>query len=75
VIFAEDFTGRVLSFDGDAAAAYAKIAAARRAAGRSISQFDAMVAGIAHSRAASLATRNTKDFEECGVELVNPWLP
>src|ERR1700750_1791237 len=39
-IFADDFSGRVLSFDEDAACNYADIAACRRAAGRPISQFD-----------------------------------
>jgi len=72
-VFAEDFLGRVLPYDSDAAASYAEIAADRRKAGRPISQFDAMIAAIAHSRGAVLATRNTKDFLGCGVELVDPW--
>jgi predicted nucleic acid-binding protein len=73
-MFAEDFQGRVLSFDSDAAHAFAKIAAARAAAGRPISQFDAMIAAIARSRGAIVATRDTADFQRCGVQLVNPWL-
>jgi predicted nucleic acid-binding protein len=72
-IFNEDFAGRVLSFDGDAAGAYAEIGASRRAAGRPISQFDATIAAITRSRGASLATRNAKDFEGCGIDVVNPW--
>jgi toxin FitB len=73
-IFAEDFAGRVLPFDRDAAAAYAELAAARRLAGRPISQFDAMIAAVASSRGARLATRNTKDFAGSGIDLVNPWM-
>jgi predicted nucleic acid-binding protein len=73
-IFTEDFSGHVLSFDGDAAAHYAEIGAARRAAGRPISQFDAVIAAITRSRGAALATRNSKDFEECGIQVVNPWV-
>lgn len=73
-VFAEDFGGRVLPFDDLAAGAYAHMAAARRSMGRPISQFDAMIGGIARSRGAALATRNTRDFEGCGIELVNPWL-
>jgi len=42
----EDFAGRVLSFDGDAAVAHAESSASRRAAGRPISQFDAAIAAI-----------------------------
>jgi predicted nucleic acid-binding protein len=72
-IFDDDFARRVLSFDGDAAGHYAQIGSARRAAGRPISQFDATIAAITRSHGASLATRNAKDFEGCGVEIVNPW--
>jgi predicted nucleic acid-binding protein len=73
-IFTEDFSGHVLNFDGDAAGHYAEIGAARRAAGRPISQFDAVIAAITRSRGAALATRNSKDFEECGIQVVNPWV-
>jgi hypothetical protein len=72
-IFDEDFAGQVLSFDNDAADMYAEISASRRSAGKPIRQFDAMIAAMARSRGAGLATRNVKDFENCGVELVNPW--
>jgi predicted nucleic acid-binding protein len=72
-MFEEDFAGRILPFDADAARLYPGIAAARRALGRPISQADAQIAAIARSRGASLATRNTGDFESCGVTLVNPW--
>jgi hypothetical protein len=72
-IFTDDFSGRVLSFDEDAASNYAEIAASRRAAGRRISQFDGVIASITRSRGATLATRNAKDFEDCGIEVVNPW--
>jgi predicted nucleic acid-binding protein len=74
-LFSDDFAGRVLSFDTAAAAAYATVVAARRRAGRPISQFDAQIAAIAASRRAALATRNTADFEGCGVDLHNPWKP
>ncbi len=72
-IFEEDFQGRVLSFDPEAAAWYAEIGASRRSAGRPISQFDASIAAITRSHGATLATRNTKDFEGCGIDVVDPW--
>lgn len=53
-IFDEDFAGRVLGFDSDAADVYATIAVARRDAGRPMSQFDAMIAACARSRGAAL---------------------
>src|SRR5207237_5452834 len=54
--FAQEFQGRILPFDEDAARAFAKIVAARRSAGRLISQPDAMIAAIAQSRGAAVAT-------------------
>jgi toxin FitB len=44
-------------------------------AGKPIGQFDAMIVAMARSRGADLATRNVKDFEDCGVNVVNPWTP
>lgn len=72
-MFGRVFAGRILSFDEEAARAFAKIAAGRRIQGRPIAEFDAQIAAIARSRGATLATRNTDDFEGCDVRLVNPW--
>lgn len=72
-MFEEDFAGRILAFDTDAAHAYADIASARRLGGQPISQFDAQIAGVARSRGAQLATRNLRDFVDCGISLVDPW--
>lgn len=73
-VLAEDFAGRVLPFEGGAAArAYAAIHAARRGMGSPISMADAMIAAIARVRGARVATRNVGDFEGTGVEVVNPW--
>ena len=69
----EDFRDRILPFDRAAARAYATIAAVRRAAGRPISQFDCQIAAIARAREAPVATRNTSDYEGCGIELIDPW--
>ena len=71
-MLAEEFEGRILPFDEDAARAFAGIVAARDAAGRPISQFDAMIAAIARSHRAAVATRNTADFQHCGIDLINP---
>jgi predicted nucleic acid-binding protein len=72
-MFEEDFAGRILPFDSDAARVFPKIAAARRASGRPITQFDGQIAAIARSRGAGIATRNTGDFEDCGIAVLNPW--
>jgi hypothetical protein len=73
VVFIQDLAGRVLPFDEEAARAFPEIAAGRRAEGRPIAELDAQIAAVARSRRAILATRNTADFEGCGVRLVNPW--
>ena len=72
-MFREDFAGRVLAFGGDAARSYADIVVKRKKAGTPISQFDAQIAGIARSVGATVATRNTRDFVGCGIDLVDPW--
>ena len=72
-ILEEDFRDRILPFDRQAASTYAAIAAVRRAAGHPISQFDCQIAAIARAHGASVATRNTGDFEGCGVQLMDPW--
>jgi predicted nucleic acid-binding protein len=72
-ILREDFAGRILPFDSLAAVAYAAIAASRRAVGRPISPFDCQIAAIARVHDAAVATRNTGDFEGCGIELIDPW--
>ncbi len=69
----EDFHDRILPFDRAAARAYASIAADRRAAGRPISQFDCQICAIASANDAAIATRNTGDFQGCGVVVINPW--
>lgn len=69
----QDFNGRILPFDTTATRPYAQIAAARRAAGRPIAEADCQIAAIAASMGASVATRNVRDFDGCGVAVINPW--
>jgi len=72
-ILNEEFERRILPFDEDAAPEFARIVASRNAGGRSISQFDAMIAAIARTHSAAIATRNTSDFDRCGIRVMNPW--
>jgi toxin FitB len=69
----EEFGGRVLPFETDAATAYAELYAVRRQAGRPAAPLDLMIAAIARSRDASVVTRNVGDFDGCGLRLINPW--
>lgn len=72
-IFSEDLQGRVIPFDSQAASLFASISANRKIIGQPISQFDAQIAAISKSRGASLVTRNSSDFHDCGIEVINPW--
>ena len=69
----EDFRDRILPFDRAAARAYAAIAAGRRAPGRPISQFDCQIAAIARAHQAAVATRNSGDYQGCGIDVIDPW--
>jgi toxin FitB len=72
-MFEERFAGRILPFDRDAARAFADISAKCRRLGRPVGELDAQIAGIALSQDAAIATRNVRDFRDCGVELIDPW--
>jgi predicted nucleic acid-binding protein len=72
-MFREDFAGRILPFDTDAAVLYAEIFAARRSAGRPVPMADLMIASIARVHGASVVTRDTRGFDGCGLTLIDPW--
>lgn len=67
------FANRVLAYDSAAADAHAEIAAQCRVQGRPRSQSDMMIAGIVRAHEATLATRNVRDFDDCGIALLDPW--
>lgn len=72
-IIREDFAERILPFNSPAAVAFAAIAASRRARGRPIAHADCQIAAIAQTANAKVATRNTPDFVDCGIKLIDPW--
>lgn len=74
-MFLDDFAGRILPFDTDAAAAYADIFAARRHAGLSTAPLDLMIGAIARVNGASVVTRDVRGFEACRVTVIDPWQP
>lgn len=67
------FPSRMLDFDYQSAISYATVAARRQRMGRPTEVPDAQIAAICREHQAVLAARNIKDFEESGVELINPW--
>ena len=73
-MLSEDFAGRILPFDLEAAVIYAELAAGGAAKGRPVAMADAQIAAICLAQGAKLATRNLKHFEGLGMVLVNPWV-
>lgn len=72
-LLTEDLEDRVLPFDTAAATEAALLAAERRKAGRMVDFRDTQIAGIALSRRATVATRNTRHFQDLRVPVVDPW--
>jgi len=69
----EDFRDRVQPFDSQAANQYTTVVAGREKLGRPVSLADAQIAAICRVHGATLATRNTGDFTDTGISLINPW--
>jgi toxin FitB len=67
------FAGRILPFDSSAAPHFADIMEMRRRAGRRVGEMDPMIAAVTRSRGFALATRNTVDFDDNWIKLINPW--
>ncbi len=69
------FAQRVLAYDESAARTYGEVMGFRKEIGRPMSVPDGQIAAIARSNGLTIATRNTSDFEDCGIELIDPFLP
>jgi predicted nucleic acid-binding protein len=67
------FQHRILDFDELAARIYGKIMAQRKNMGRPLSIPDGQIAAIAHVHGSRGATRNIRDFADCGLNLINPF--
>jgi predicted nucleic acid-binding protein len=70
---AEKIGDRIVSFDDAAAKVTAAISAERHRRGRPGDLRDGMIAGIALTTGASLATRNFRHFTDLAIELIDPW--
>jgi len=67
------FSYRVLDIDSASAKLYGTIMSDRRNSGLSTSVPDGQIAAIARSNKMRIVTRNTKDFKNCGIEIVDPF--
>jgi predicted nucleic acid-binding protein len=72
-MFAQEFEGRVLSFDVPAADLYADLRIMRARSGRPLAAEDGIIAAIAKAQGATVVTRDVGGFDGCGVTLVDPW--
>ena len=69
----QGFKQRILSFGYDEAMVAAQLRTLRAEQGNELHFADAQIAAIAHVRSCAVATRNIKDFLDCGVKLINPF--
>ena len=69
----ELYHGRILSFDQAAAVNYGRLTVNREQQGRRMEQMDALIAAIALTHGAIIATRDARDFADLGLEVINPF--
>lgn len=69
----QGFEYRVLDFDAAAAHIYSEIMGHQKEIGCPMSFPDGQIAAITLVNHFKLATRNIKDFNHCGLDLVNPF--
>ena len=67
------YYGQTLVFGPDAARQYGRIAARPEVNARKPQVIDMLIAAQAREHAIPLATRNTKDFDWIGIDLIDPW--
>lgn len=64
---------RLLSVSASVASRTAQLRAELRARGKPRTQADMLIAATAFEHGIALVTRNVKDFEGCGIPLLNPF--
>lgn len=67
------YWGQTLVFGADAAHQYGRVAARPEVKARKPQIIDMQLAAQALERGIPIATRNARDFEWIGVELIDPW--
>ncbi|MDZ7753680.1 MAG: type II toxin-antitoxin system VapC family toxin [Gammaproteobacteria bacterium] len=67
------FDQRVLAYDESAARIYGDLMGDRKELGLPMSVPDGQIAAIARLNHLAVATRNVADFENCGIDVVNPF--
>lgn len=68
------FTGRILAYDEPAARVYGELMGERKELGLPMALPDGQIAAIARFNHLAVATRNVTDFENCGIDIINPFI-
>jgi predicted nucleic acid-binding protein len=68
------FYDRILPITEDVVLRWRLLVESGRKIGRTFSQPDLFIAATALEYGLILATRNTKDFEDLGLNMINPWI-
>lgn len=64
------FTGRILSIDSEVADTWGRLTAMHT---RPLPAIDSLLGATAAKHGLSMVTRNARDFEGLGIEVINPW--
>jgi predicted nucleic acid-binding protein len=67
------FEHRVIPVDEPVALAWGDLMGLAKRSGRGLASMDGLIAATAFAHDLTLATRNTKDFEGFGIEIIDPW--
>jgi predicted nucleic acid-binding protein len=67
------FAGRILAIDAETALQWGCLCSKMKKAGTTVPVVDGLLAATALRHQAVLATRNTGDFQNTGIRLLNPW--
>jgi predicted nucleic acid-binding protein len=67
------FDNRIIPVEGSVALAWGDLMALAKRSGWGLASMDGLIAATAIAHDLTLATRNTKDFEGFGIDILDPW--
>ncbi len=67
------FENRIVPVEASVALAWGDLMALAKRSGRGLASMDGLIAATAVAHQLTLATRNTRDFEGFGIDIIDPW--